>query len=350
MTPKASWSAKGQLLSRRVQKPSFFKEMYEKLRLSGTCSTPLPPFRPNDGIINQLPPKIKLLNSNEVMKCRKSKAVLRYHTPNRAKEPEKYFHHLLMLYYPWRSEDNLIGKEKTYASKFYETETNAIVKQNQLILEPDADAVTEALEALRNSESSNSVYSFDPLNDQENEDLLLNVQQTNENDEESFKEQGPSHLASTSKSYPSAVPTVSCHIQPNEISDNEFRKSVRSLNNIQRIAYNSVLSWCRTTVKNIRSLKPEKINATHLFITGGAGSGKSHLIKTMYHTAVKTIQASSNPDLPAVLLMAPTGVSAINIDGTTINTGLAISKNKQETTFFKCLIKRKHSSGFHCLN
>ena len=250
----------------------------------------------NDGIINQLPPKIKLLNSNEVMKCRKSKAVLRYHTPNRTKEPEKYFHHLLMLYYPWRSEDNLIGKEKTYASKFYETETNAIVKQNQLIFEPDADAVTEALEALRNSESNNSFYSFDPLNDQENEDLLLNVQQTNENDEESFKEQVPCHLASTSKSS-SSVPTVYFHIQPNEISDNEFRKSVRSLNNIQRIAYNSVLSWCRTTVKNIRSLKPEKINPIYLFITGGAGSGKSHLIKTIYHTAVKTFQhASSNPD------------------------------------------------------
>lgn len=163
-----------------------------------------------------------------------------------------------MLYYPWRSEDNLLGKEKTCASKFYEPETNAIVEQNQLILEPDADAVKEALEALRNSESNNSVYSFDPLNDQENDDLLLNVQQTNENDEESFKEQVPSHLASTSKYYPSAVPTVSCHTQANEISDNEFRKSVRSLNNIQRIAYNSVLSRCRNTVKNIRSLNLKK--------------------------------------------------------------------------------------------
>ena len=31
-----------------------------------------------------------------------------------------------------------------------------------------------------------------------------------------------------------------------------------------------------------------------------------------------------NPELPTVLLMAPTGVAAINIDGTTINTALAI--------------------------
>ena len=38
-----------------------------------------------------LPSKIKLMNKNEYMKCRKVKAVLRYHTPNKTKEPELYF-------------------------------------------------------------------------------------------------------------------------------------------------------------------------------------------------------------------------------------------------------------------
>jgi hypothetical protein len=40
-----------------------------------------------------LPPKIKLMNKNEYMKSRKVKRVLRYHTPNKTKEPELYFHH-----------------------------------------------------------------------------------------------------------------------------------------------------------------------------------------------------------------------------------------------------------------
>ena len=44
-----------------------------------------------------LPDRIKLLNNKEIMKCRKIKAVIRYHTPNKTKDPEKYFHHLLML-------------------------------------------------------------------------------------------------------------------------------------------------------------------------------------------------------------------------------------------------------------
>ena len=38
-----------------------------------------------------------------------------------------------------------------------------------------------------------------------------------------------------------------------------------------------------------------------------------------------------NPENPTVLLLAPTGIAAITIDGTTINTALAISKNTGDT-------------------
>ena len=95
--------------------------------------------------------------------------------------------------------------------------------------------------------------------------------------------------------------------------------------------YNTVVSWCRNKVKNIHSLNPEEIKPIYLFLTGGGGSGKSHLVKTIYHTLVKTFRRIvNNPELPTVLLMAPTGVSAINIKGMTINTGLAIPKETGE--------------------
>ena len=45
-----------------------------------------------------LPKMISLMNTNETMKCRKVKAVIRYHTPSKTKQPELFFHHLLMLY------------------------------------------------------------------------------------------------------------------------------------------------------------------------------------------------------------------------------------------------------------
>ena len=91
--------------------------------------------------------------------------------------------------------------------------------------------------------------------------------------------------------------------------------------------YNIALPWCRNTMKNLNCLKPEKLNPINLFVTGGAGAGKSHLIKAIYHTAVKTFRYGTiNSERPTVAFMAPTGVAAININGTTIHTALSIPK------------------------
>ena len=65
--------------------------------------------------------------------------------------------------------------------------------------------------------------------------------------------------------------------------------------------------------------------ANEFFVSGSSVTLKTK--RAIYHTAIKTFSHSSvNPELPTVLLMAPTGVAAINIDGTTVNTGLGIPK------------------------
>ena len=65
----------------------------------------------------RLPKKIKLMTKKETMKCRKVRAVVRFHTPSKTTEPEKYCHHLLMLYYPWRQESDLLGHDNKYSTK-----------------------------------------------------------------------------------------------------------------------------------------------------------------------------------------------------------------------------------------
>lgn len=59
--------------------------------------------------------KIKLLVTNEVMNCIKIRAFGRFHTPNKQKEPEKLFHHLLMLYSAWRDKVlDITGTDNTH--------------------------------------------------------------------------------------------------------------------------------------------------------------------------------------------------------------------------------------------
>ena len=91
-----------------------------------------------------LPKKISLMNNNKTKKCRKIKAVIRYHRPNKRKQPELFFHHLLMLYYPWRDESNLLGSDHSYVSKFNGVGVQDSVEHNRAVFEPDSKAVTEA--------------------------------------------------------------------------------------------------------------------------------------------------------------------------------------------------------------
>ena len=61
----------------------------------------------------------------------------------------------------------------------------------------------------------------------------------------------------------------------------------------------------------------------HLFLLGDGDCGKSHLIKTIYHLVSKLfLYQSGSPVKPRVLVFALAGIAAININGTTIHSGL----------------------------
>ena len=270
------------------------------------------------------PLNIKLNNGQETMKRCKIKAAIRFHTPNRAKEPEKFYHHLLMLYFPWRKETDLLADDHLYLTKFEESEVFSKVEENRRTFEPNAEAIDIGLQMV----SENRVrdfQSYDPINDQENEDLS-NEAMNRINDE--CQLDLPEEVISLSPETRQTFPGIATFNQPSAISDDELRDAVRSLNVKQRISYDVVLSWCRNLIKSVNCLTKQTIEPIHIFVTGGGGGGKTHLIRTIYLTAVKMFKYNAvNPSLPTVLLMAPTGVAAVNISGMTVNTGLAIPKH-----------------------
>ncbi|XP_062597515.1 uncharacterized protein LOC134258932 [Saccostrea cucullata] len=61
--------------------------------------------------------------------------------------------------------------------------------------------------------------------------------------------------------------------------------------------------------------------ALYAFLTGGAGVGKTVLVKSIYQALIRHFnkQPGSNPDDPKVLLAAPTGKAAFLINGNTIH-------------------------------
>ena len=87
------------------------------------------------------------MSSNEKLKCRKIKAVLRYHVPNPNRNPEQYTHHLLFSFYPFRDEGNLKHTPFSwnYLAKLQQPEVLNVVNQNKLVMEPFLDFVDAAL-------------------------------------------------------------------------------------------------------------------------------------------------------------------------------------------------------------
>ena len=78
-------------------------------------------------------------------------------------------------------------------------------------------------------------------------------------------------------------------------------------------------------MKKLKRLKSQNGEPNYLFMTGSGGSRERDLIKTIYHSVVKTYRhdAPINPEK----LAASTGGAALTIDGTTMKTVLAIPKN-----------------------
>ena len=82
-----------------------------------------------------------------------------------------------------------------------------------------------------------------------------------------------------------------------------------------------VHTWVRDYVKN----DGHNVVPIHIFISGSGGTGKSHLLKVIYNVISKILlRHCKDPEKPRVLLIGPTGVSAVNIGGTTVHSGLGI--------------------------
>ena len=264
------------------------------------------------------PNTITLMNSCEKLKCCQVKAVLRYFVPNRHKFPEKYAHHLLFMFYPFRNEEHLKSSNSgTFTEKLQEPGVLSVVNINKQMFEPFGDLVDTALLNRRTDLAHHQDSYAQQENDEIEEELLNSV-----NDLPSEDPAGDAVVLDDSyTSIPSSTPIV--------LSDDELNTNIRSLNQKQREYFDIIYYWAKKFVKNLSALSKVEIQPLYIFITGGAGTGKSHLIKTIYNSLLKLFSfRATTLEKPKVLLIAPTGVAAVNIDGTTIHTALGLPCKK----------------------
>lgn len=226
---------------------------------------------------------------------------------------ELYYRELIMLYYPWKNEDNLMGSCSSYDDRFVELEEHINLHRKQF--EPFAKEVDEAERVLAaDPDLEDNWDELAPCAEHENRKDKQKVVTNTDTGIEDYNIAGDLGL-------PIAVSEDDIH-DFNEMPDQQYREHMRRLNNEQ-------LQFVCDTVHHIKTSS----EPLYRFLSGGAGVGKSFVIQALYQTVLKFLNKHAGDDFNKrrILLLAPTGKAAYHIKGSTIHNGLKITpSNKLE--------------------
>ena len=259
----------------------------------------------------------KLKGGMKLVKRKRAK-IVRSVRFNKEKDPENYYREQLMLYTPWRNEQKDLIKEcQTYQERYQQVES--IVNSNKEQYEYHSDILEKAIEDLNETENT----SDDPV--------APNTQHINEQDVAAKTK--PSELfgcfdPGTNKQHSQYDLFDDMGILPrrndqeelvqNHLHDSDYRQLVRSLNIKQKEFFYHVLHSIKT-----------KDDPLALFLSGGAGVGKSTVTNALYETLARYLNTVPGeiPDEVKVLKVAPTGRAAYNIKGNTLHSAFKIPAN-----------------------
>ena len=261
-----------------------------------------------------LPNPITLKGGYGHMTLRTQPAIIRSHQWSKIKDPEKFYHAQLLLYFPWRNETEDLMKE-TYQEMF--TEKSKIVQENRSKFEKHAEDVEQAVEML--DECGPPEESWNILAPQTEQNRIEELQegmedvQTVPNAFDTTRE----HFASTEL----GIHEYRYEFGQEQMSGADWQGMILSLNSRQYEVHQYIVDWCTSLLLSHKSPRPDPF---YLFLTGGAGVGKSHLVRTIVQTVSRMLSRNNQAQEKHILVTAPTGAAAYNISGHTLHSAFLL--------------------------
>jgi hypothetical protein len=291
---------------------------------------------------------ITLKNNLGKMRKRQKEAVLRTSTFNIQKNREKHFHAQLILFYPWRKEDELCGYVqcgddtiKSYEVKYQDVKT--VVDANATHFNRNVDDIDAAWSILLSNGPPESAWDgLAPSMEMENaatQSEAVQVLRSSEYFTDNTIGDGRALLGQMyvveAKKVPMTTPEYNC----NYLLLNAEQKAIVDFNR----------EWCKKAVRAMRtgSAPPE---AYRVHLGGPGGTGKSFVINLCHRDVLHLFQnCKLTPDNPLVLRTAPTGTAAFNISGITYHSALGFSSVTQGLSHEKRTVLRTRFSQLKLL-
>ncbi|PJE78258.1 ATP-dependent RecD-like DNA helicase [invertebrate metagenome] len=254
-------------------------------------------------------------NENTIMKLRggitirkrKNPRIIRYVRYSKTTNAENHYREKLLLFVPWRNEEqDLLSGHESYEEHF-----NSRQQQILPIIDKYEHHVEE-LDMARHQAEEDIVSEFDTVAPNTEQVQAEDAEQSVDRSEEfiHYVPPEPSHrTVDIGQDLNLPESTVSVETRSVLLPDNEYMTLLRSLNKKQREFFNHVVKWIST--------KNEPIYA---FLSGGAGVGKSVVIRALFQALQRQLNSKEghDPDSIKILLTAFTGKAAYNINGVTI--------------------------------
>nr|XP_055041698.1 LOW QUALITY PROTEIN: uncharacterized protein LOC129429201 [Misgurnus anguillicaudatus] len=270
---------------------------------------------------------IKLNNNCGYVKrrTRTEPAVVRYPRFSPTKDPEKYYQSLLQLFLPYYDDCHLKPRHYETYEDFYNSgvikigctlhKVKSIVDCNRELFEKESDKIEKAKQLLEQDIDLEDAWAAICPETERQRHECIEIMKNKVLPDDDTREVIPDLTGN---------PQTVCTIETNHtiMPRDAALDLLRSLNEEQSAIFYKVRKWC---LQKILGQNPDPFR---LFITGGAGTGKSHLIKAIHYESSRLLsQLSENPDDVTVLLTASTGVAAFNVGASTIHNTFSIGAN-----------------------
>jgi hypothetical protein len=261
-----------------------------------------------DEVDPQSNPYTALKENSGYIRRRKNPKVIRFRRYKLHTDPLNYYREQLMLYVPWRNEDDDLLNDNV-EQLFYQNVEHIIEKRGEFnhltdleideAMERANENAMDRQEVIQENESrqANEFHLY-ALNDPQN---LVNIlSDTGEYERRAYSER---------------------FVPPNRLNQGEYESLVSKLNDQQRNYVYHVL----------HSIRNNDTEPFYHFVTGGAGTGKSLLINVLYQGLIRLLDDGGldrDREKPSVLLCAPTGMAAFNISGQTNHSVFHLPANR----------------------
>ena len=246
-----------------------------------------------------MPEDLPSTETKNGLKRRTKPRIIRYVNYNVEIEPEEHYRELLMLFYPFRSLENLKQGCESFKERYLEVKEEVDAQRDIYTKHRDIFDRLENLETLPESDDENQVM---------NELAPSNLQQVGDN----LILQKEAELSLPKVKPVPGYEKVKVYHHDDEWSDQYYHEQAAKLNKQQFQFVHEFLHMIK---------KPQPHKQLHWFLSGGAGVGKTTAVNVLYEAVRRYYNSLPNIDHSKVRIIkcAFTGKASHQIKGFTIH-------------------------------